>query len=59
MSTFQALTLMIALLNFDYRIGQISLQNLLQILPGKMKLGEFWCNFDNAKKASPQGFNLG
>ena len=55
MSTFQALTLMIALLNFDYRIGQISLQNL----PGKMKLGEFWCNFDNAKKASPQEFNLG
>lgn len=50
MSTFQALTLMIALLNFDYRIGQISLQNLLQNLPGKMKLGEFWCNFDNAKK---------
>ncbi len=41
MSTFQALTLMIALLNFDYRIGQISLQNLLQNLPGKMKLGEF------------------
>lgn len=59
MSTFQALTLMIALLNFDYRIGQISLQNLLQNLPGKMKPGEFWCNFRNAKKASPQGFNLG
>ena len=59
MSTFQALTLMIALLNFDYRIGQISLQNLLQNFPGKMKPGEFWCNLKNAKKASPQGFNLG
>lgn len=48
-------SLLISVLNFDYRIDQISLQNL----PGEMKLGEFWCNFDNAKKASPQGFNLG
>ena len=30
-----------------------------QNLPGEMKPGEFWYNFDNAKKASPQGFNLG
>lgn len=59
MSTFQALTLMIALLNFDYRIGQISLQNLLQNLPGKMKLGEFWCNFDNAKRLHHKDLTLG